>query len=186
AAAALVFVPRLLTRGAGVLGRRAAPVVNFLLLPFDRGYAWLQRVYPGMLRAALARPGRVLGISAGAFALSLAAAAFLPVNLFPTSSQGQFDFDLRLPEGTSVEVTASALVELTRASNAVPQPLARVPGLEDVQTSARGGEPEVRIQFDRDRLAAMHLEPDQASRLVRNAVQGEAATQFSDLDRKLD
>ena len=32
----------------------------------------------------------------------------------------------------------------------------------------------------------MNLDPAQASRLVRNAVQGEAATQFSDLDRKLD
>ena len=48
------------------------------------------------------------------------------------------------------------------------------------------GDPEVQIAFDRDRLAAMNLDPAQASRLVRNAVQGEAATQFSDLDRKLD
>jgi len=32
----------------------------------------------------------------------------------------------------------------------------------------------------------MNLDPAGASRLVRNAVQGEAATQFSDLDRKLD
>jgi HAE1 family hydrophobic/amphiphilic exporter-1 len=32
----------------------------------------------------------------------------------------------------------------------------------------------------------MNLDPTQASRLVKNAVQGEAATQFNDLDRKLD
>ena len=32
----------------------------------------------------------------------------------------------------------------------------------------------------------MDLDPASASRLVRSAVQGEAATQFSDLDRKLD
>src|SRR5947208_17020535 len=32
----------------------------------------------------------------------------------------------------------------------------------------------------------MQLDPAQASRLIRNAVQGEAATQFSDLERKLD
>lgn len=50
----------------------------------------------------------------------------------------------------------------------------------------RLGDPEVQIAFDRDRLAAMDLDPASASRLVRNAVQGEAATQFSDLDRKLD
>jgi HAE1 family hydrophobic/amphiphilic exporter-1 len=35
-------------------------------------------------------------------------------------------------------------------------------------------------------MASLNLDPAQASRLVRNAVQGEAATQFSDLDRKLD
>jgi len=44
----------------------------------------------------------------------------------------------------------------------------------------------VQIAFDRDRLAAMDLDPATASRQVRNAVQGEEATQYSDLDRKLD
>jgi HAE1 family hydrophobic/amphiphilic exporter-1 len=61
-----------------------------------------------------------------------------------------------------------------------------VRGVEDVEATARPGDPEVQIAFDRDRLASMNLDPAQASRLVRNAVQGEAATQFSDLDRKLD
>ncbi len=279
--AAALFVPQVLVRGAAWLARRVAPVVNRLLTPFDRGYAALQRVYPGLLGAALARPGRVLGLSAGAFALSLIVATLLPINLFPASSQGRFDFNVRLAEGTSLEVTDSVLTriaaavagdprirtvyttagqtdlsafagsareanrgqvavamkratdrrgeeavagrlrevmetvpglgyefeqpslltfrfpvevevyaydleKLRRASAAVVQRLALVPGLEDVQSSARGGEPEVQIQFDRDRLSAMHLEPESASRLVRNAVQGEAATQFSDLDRKLD
>jgi HAE1 family hydrophobic/amphiphilic exporter-1 len=279
--AAALFAPRALVRGAAWLGRRVSPVVNRLLTPFDRGYAALQRVYPGLLGAALARPGRVLGLSAGAFALSLLVATLLPINLFPVSSQGRFNFNVRLAEGTALEVTDSVLTriaaavsgdprvhtvyttagqtdlsafagsareanrgqiavamkratdrrgeeavagrlrevmetvpglgyefeqpslltfrfpvevevyaydleKLRRASAAVVQRLALVPGLEDVQSSARAGEPEVQIQFDRDRLSAMHLEPESASRLVRNAVQGEAATQFSDLDRKLD
>ena len=85
-----------------------------------------------------------------------------------------------------VEVYAYDLDKLQSAAATVAQRLAQVPGLEDVQSSARGGQPEVQIQFDRDRLSAMHLEPAGASRLVRNAVEGEAATQFSDLDRKLD
>jgi HAE1 family hydrophobic/amphiphilic exporter-1 len=61
-----------------------------------------------------------------------------------------------------------------------------VRGLEDVESSARPGDPEVQITFDRDRLASYELDPASASRLVRNAVQGEAATQFNDFDRKLD
>src|SRR5262249_9375161 len=63
---------------------------------------------------------------------------------------------------------------------------AGVPGVKDVETSMRLGDPEVQIAFDRDRLAAMNLDASGASRLVRNAGQGEAATPFSDLDRKLD
>jgi HAE1 family hydrophobic/amphiphilic exporter-1 len=61
-----------------------------------------------------------------------------------------------------------------------------VRGIEDVESSVRLGDPEVTIRFDRERLAAMGLDPGGASLLVRNAVQGEAATQFTDLDRKLD
>jgi HAE1 family hydrophobic/amphiphilic exporter-1 len=279
--AAVVTPPRLVVRAIGALGRRAAPLVNRLLGPFDAGYAALQRAYPRLLGTALAHRGRVLALAGGTFALSLLIASLLPVDLFPASSQGRFDFNVRLPEGTALEVTDSALAriaagvqndprvgtvyttagqtdlsaftgsareanrgqvavamkratdtrgtaeiaarlraamdrvpglsyeyeqpalltfrfpvevevyaydldKLQSAAATVAQRLAQVPGLEDVQSSARGGEPEVQIQFDRDRLSAMHLEPAGASRLVRNAVEGEAATQFSDLDRKLD
>ncbi|HEY6867745.1 MAG TPA: efflux RND transporter permease subunit, partial [Candidatus Eisenbacteria bacterium] len=279
--AAVVLVPRAIVRGALALGRLIAPLVDRLLGPFDAGYAALQRAYPRLLGRALAHRGRVLGLSAAAFALSLVVAGFLPVDLFPASSQGRFDFNVRLPEGTSLEATDSVLArvaariqgdprvgmvyttagqtdlsafagsareanrgqiavamkratdrrgqdvvverlrgimetvpglsyefeqpslltfrfpievevyaydldKLRVASGRVAERLAAVPGLKDVQSSARGGEPEVQIQFDRDRLSALHLEPASASRLVRNAVEGEAATQFSDLDRKLD
>ena len=86
-----------------------------------------------------------------------------------------------------VEVYAYDLDTLRTLSAAVAQRSSRgVPGVEDVETSMRLGDPEVQIAFDRDRLAALNLDPAAASRLVRNAVQGEAATQFSDLDRKLD
>ena len=64
--------------------------------------------------------------------------------------------------------------------------VADVRGIADVESSIRYGEPEVQVAFNRDRLAALRLDPASASRMVRNAVQGEAATQFTDLDRKLD
>ena len=85
-----------------------------------------------------------------------------------------------------VEVYAYDLDQLRAVSGAVTRRLESIHGLEDVQSSVREGEPEVQIAFDRDRLSAMHLDVESASKLVRNAVQGEAATQFSDLDRKLD
>jgi HAE1 family hydrophobic/amphiphilic exporter-1 len=85
-----------------------------------------------------------------------------------------------------VEVYAYQPDTLRSVAEAVARRLGRVRGVEDVQTSVRAGEPEVLIAFDRDRLAGVGLDPAAASRLVRDAVQGEAATQFNDLDRKLD
>ncbi len=280
-AAVVVFLPRLVVRGARALGRVAGPGLDRLLAPFDRGFAALERAYPGMLRAALARRGAVLGGSALAFAAALAVALALPINLFPTPAQGEFTFDVRLPEGTALHVTDQVLARmadavdddprvrfaytsagqrdlaafsgsaleanrgqvtvllrkatdraaedaiadrlreamesvpglayeferpallqfknpveievyaydldtLRTAALAVARDVSAVRGLADVEASIRPGDPEVQISFDRDRLAAMNLDPTQASRLVKNAVQGEAATQFNDLDRKLD
>ena len=85
-----------------------------------------------------------------------------------------------------VEVYAYDLDTLRISSRIVAVAMAGVRGIEDVESSIRQGDPEVQIRFDRARLAAANLDPTQASRLIRNAVQGEAATQFSDLERKLD
>src|SRR5262245_55000975 len=276
-----LLVPRLVVQGVLLLGRWIGPVVDRALRPFDAGYAWLERSYPPLLRAALRRRGLVLGLGAAGFVATLALGSLLPQNLFPPLSQGEFHFNVRLPEGTALQVTDETLRRLAQTlqrdprvryvyttagqidlsafagsareanrgqialalkkpgdrraeaaiadqlreamdqvpgisyeferpalltfkspveievfaydldtlrtlSAAVAQRIATVRGVEDVQSSMRLGDPEVQVAFDRDRLAAMNLDPAQASRLVRNAVQGEAATQFSDLDRKLD
>jgi len=278
---AALLVPRLVVQGVTWLGKRLGPVVDRMLRPFDAGYSWLERIYPGMLRFALHHRLKVLGISAASLVAALAVGAFLPQNLFPPLSQGEFHFNVHLPEGTAlavtdqtlrhlsdtvkkdprvrfvyttagqidlsafagsareanrgqialalknpadhkaeeevadrlrgelealpgvsyefdrpalltfkspieVEVYAYDLDTLRTLSAAVAERMARVKGVEDVQSSMRLGDPEVQVAFDRDRLAAMNLDPAEASKLVRNAVQGEAATQFSDLDRKLD
>jgi len=277
----VLAVPRWIVLGIGALGRLVRPWVERLLIPFDVGYGALVRAYPGMLRRALAHRGRVLGLSTALFAATLAIGALLPRNLFPAFTEGEFHFNVRLPEGGALAVTDSVLGRLAsrisgdprvkfvytsagqtdltafagsaRESNrgqvavvlrnasdrrgeeqvaadlratmdripglayeferpallsfknpveveiyaydldtlrtlseAVARRVEAVRGIEDVQSSMRLGDPEVQIAFDRDRLAAMDLDPASASRLVRSAVQGEAATQFSDLDRKLD
>src|SRR5262245_26135161 len=278
---AALFIPRLVVRGVIVLGRLFGPVVDKLLKPFDAGYSWLERSYVPLMRRALHRRGLVLGLGGASLLAALAVGTVLPRNLFPPLSQGEFHFNVRLPEGTAlavtdqtlhrladvvkgdarvkhvyttagqidlsafagsareanrgqialalahpqdrkaeteiadklraamdampglgyeferpalltikspveVEVYAYNLDTLRTLSSAVAHRMASVQGVEDVQSSMRLGDPEVQVSFDRDRLAAMNLDPAGASRLVRNAVQGEAATQFSDLDRKLD
>ena len=278
---AALFIPRLVVRGVMVLGRLLGPVVDRLLKPFDAGYSWLERSYVPLMRRALRRRGLVLGLGAASLAAALVLGSFLPRNLFPPLSQGEFHFNVRLPEGSALAVTDETLRRLSEVvkgdarvkhvyttagqidlsafagsareanrgqialamarpndrraeeevaaklrqamdgmpgvgyeferpalltikspievevyaynldtlrtlASSVARRMASVQGVEDVQSSMQLGDPEVQVAFDRDRLAAMNLDPAGASRLVRNAVQGEAATQFSDLDRKLD
>jgi HAE1 family hydrophobic/amphiphilic exporter-1 len=85
-----------------------------------------------------------------------------------------------------VEVYGYDVDTLRTVADQVAGRMSRIRGLEDVESSMRIGDPEVQIAFDRARLAALNLDPSSASRLVRNAVQGEAATQFNDLERKID
>lgn len=272
---------RMLARGLALAGRVLVPLAARVLSPVEWVYERLLAAYPRVLRRALARPAFVLS---GALALLLAALATFavwPKDLIPSFAQGQFTFDVRLPEGTAlavtdrtldslaatiahdprvefaytsagqdnlasfagsarepnrgqiavamrgagdaraedaiagtlrtamenvpgltyefsrpslltfrapieVEVYAHDLDTLRTVAAAVTQRLGGIRGIEDVESSVRSGDPEVQIAFDRDRLAAVGVSPATASRLVRNAVQGEAATQFSDADRKLD
>jgi hydrophobic/amphiphilic exporter-1 (mainly G- bacteria), HAE1 family len=278
---AALFLPRLITRGVHAAGRAIRPWIDRLLVPFDAGYRRLESAYPAFLRGALRHPGKILAVSTAGFVITLAAGLMLPRNLFPPIAQGEFFFNVHLPEGTALHVTDDALeriaavarkdprvkvvytsagqtdlsafagsareanrgqvaVVLKRATDvraedgvatalrntmngmagltyefgrpallsfknpievevyaydldtlrtlaqAVARRVESVRGIQDVESSMRLGDPEVQIVFDRDRLASMSLDPAGASRFVRNAVQGEAATQFNDLDRKLD
>jgi len=281
-ALAAVLLPfRALVAGLAWIGRRVLPIVLAVLAPVARTQDALERFYPKVLGVALAHRGRVLALASGALVASVLTVTALPKDLFPSFSQGEFFFDVRLAEGTALKLTDETLERVaapvvndpdvqyvytscgqsdlaafsggarepnrgqisvvlkkgaartaeTRIAGRLREALATVPGLiydfgrpqlltfkspvevevygydldtlrtvasavaakvahvkgvEDVQSSMRFGQPEVQIRFDRDRLAAFHLDPAQASRLVRNAVQGEAATEFSDLDRKLD
>ena len=275
------FLPRAIVRGIAWLGRIIGPWVQRMFSPVAMLHDQLEAWYPRVLRPALAHRGRVLAVAALGLVAAIAAGLSLPRDLFPSFSQGEFHFDVRLPEGTALHVTDQALDGMARLvsgdprvkfvytsagqtnladfAGAVREPsrgrlavvlkpkvprdaeeaiagklraaMADMPGLsyefgrpalltfkspvevevyaydldtlrtlasrvalglqgihgvEDVESSMRIGDPEVQIAFDRERLASLHLDPAQASRLVRNAVQGEAATEFSDVDRKLD
>src|SRR5262245_26869389 len=109
---AALFIPRLVVRGVIVLGRLFGPVVDKLLKPFDAGYSWLERSYVPLMRRALHRRGLVLGLGGASLVAALVIGAFLPRNLFPPLSQGEFHFNVRLPEGTALAVTDETLRRL--------------------------------------------------------------------------
>jgi HAE1 family hydrophobic/amphiphilic exporter-1 len=279
--ATLLWPVRMLIAGLARLGKWILPWVLRLIAPVARFQDWLEVVYPRVLARALSHRGQVLTLAATGLAAAVFTVMMLPKDLFPSFSQGEFFFDIRVAEGTALHVTDATLVRiantvvddpdvrwvytscgqtdlaafsggarepsrgqitvvlqpgakggaeerlttrlrealssepgltydygrpalftfkspveveiygydldtLRQVAEQVAARVAGVRGIEDVESSMRHGEPEVQIAFDRDRLASFHLDPAQASRLVRNAVQGEAATEFSDLDRKLD
>jgi HAE1 family hydrophobic/amphiphilic exporter-1 len=101
---AVGFAGRLLRAGA-------APVAG----TFDRALRRLVATYPGFLDRALARPGPVLATAAGLFALALAGGAGLGLDLIPSFSQGEFSYQVELPEGTPLAVTDRALLPAQQA-----------------------------------------------------------------------
>ena len=64
--------------------------------------------------------------------------------------------------------------------------LESVEGLRDLKASTEEDNPEVQIRFDRRRLANYNFTIDQIAGLIRNKVQGEIPTEFSERDRRID
>ncbi len=61
-----------------------------------------------------------------------------------------------------------------------------MPGLVDLKSSAKLGNPELQIAFQRDQLVKLGLDLTQVAAVVRGKVQGDVATRFTDADRQID
>ncbi|MDA0747207.1 MAG: efflux RND transporter permease subunit [bacterium] len=85
-----------------------------------------------------------------------------------------------------VEITGYNLKTLQGLSQEMVARMQRIPGLVDVKTSAEGGNPEVQIRFNRERVAQMGTTISAIGAIIRNQVQGEVATEFTQGDRKID
>ena len=78
------------------------------------------------------------------------------------------------------------LQALKTYADRIRERLAQIPGLRDLKASTDGGNPEVQIHFDRQKLANYGLNINQAAGLLRNKVQGDIATELNEPDRKID
>jgi HAE1 family hydrophobic/amphiphilic exporter-1 len=101
----LVVVGRLVGRVSRLVLAPALWAVSALL-------ELLQRVYPGIIRAALHRRGVVLALAAAAMALTVVGVLDLDTSLIPEVHQGEFDLELTLPVGTPLERTLEAVAPL--------------------------------------------------------------------------
>ena len=99
---------------------------------------------------------------------------------FQTSSVLEFNASV------VVEVTGHDLDALRKTSEKVAEAMAALPQLRDVRTTLQRGNPELTVKFDRDRLAALNLDPGVIAEMLRQKVQGEVPTLFAERERKLD
>ncbi|GAB4112709.1 MAG: efflux RND transporter permease subunit [Acidobacteriota bacterium] len=93
-------------------------------------------------------------------------------------------FSFRTP--VEVEVYSYNLTSLRDVSSLVAEELARIPGLSDVKTTARVGDPEIHVLFQRDLLARLGLEENQISNALRNKIRGDVASRYREDEKQID
>ena len=90
-------------------GGKVYSFVAFLCRPiarvFDRMLGTVMELYPQVLRWSLRSRVLVLAIVMALFAFSLALVPRLGLDLIPSFTQGEFNFQIQLPEGTPLEAT---------------------------------------------------------------------------------
>lgn len=114
-ASALLLVLALLTRVlalAGLLRRPYLALEQGAFRLFWSLYGPFSERYPGWLKAALDHRRAVLSGAALLFALSLLGASLVGRSLIPEVHQGRFTFELRLPVGTPLDRTVSAVSQI--------------------------------------------------------------------------
>ena len=93
-------------------------------------------------------------------------------------------FSLEAP--VSVEIRGYALDALAETARRVEEEVGQRDGVADVRSNMQPGFPEIRVRFDRERLAALGLDVRQVADVVRSKVQGETATEVRPNDRSVD
>jgi len=93
-------------------------------------------------------------------------------------------FSFRTP--IEVEIRGYNLSLLARLADDLVTQMRDIPGLADVKSSTEGGNPELQIRFDRERLTALGYTVTDVAGLVRSKVLGDIATDLTREDRSID
>ena len=93
-------------------------------------------------------------------------------------------FSFRTP--IEVEIRGYNLNLLDRLGDDLVRRMEQIAGLADIKSSTEGGNPELQIRFDRDRLASFGLTLADVAGVVRAKVQGTIASDIQREDRKID
>jgi len=116
-----VFVLRQIRRLINVLVRLVELVFRPFLAVFDRLYGAIDRGYEPVLRWTLAHKGRFLTSIVLLFAVSVSSSMFIGQELIPPFSQGEFSFNVLLPEGSPLEATDKKMAHLEEIAADQPE-----------------------------------------------------------------
>lgn len=93
-------------------------------------------------------------------------------------------FTMRAP--VMVEIRGDNLKTLATVADQVAGTLRNLPGLRDVRSSVQPGSPEIMLSFDRELLSRYDLDTRRVAETVRNMVEGQVATRFTDEEQRLE
>lgn len=137
-------------RGLSWMGKGFAWIFRPVTRTFDAGLAAVTAAYPPALRWALRSKTTVLGLGLALFAASLFLIPVLGVDLVPSFSQGEFYFQVTLPEGTPLEATDRFIADAQEVLEGDPRidSYASTAGGTGLSLSSTGseGESSARIQ----------------------------------------
>ena len=85
-----------------------------------------------------------------------------------------------------VEVLGDDLEELRLYANSLEARLRNLPGIVDVRSSVRRGNPEVRVELDREQLSRHNLTVAEVANRLRLAVEGDISSTFPGKDERID
>jgi HAE1 family hydrophobic/amphiphilic exporter-1 len=281
AAFPLRFLVLLVMLAVGALWWAFERLFRVATAPVGRALKGVSTAYPGALTRALRRRWIVLVAAFMVFLASVMAIPSLGTDLVPDLAQGEFAFQLRLPEGTTLEATAELvdrieamlvddpafasifsmvgslpstasgrltlgenlaqinfrmqtnsnaddeaaavirvreaiarfpradtelvrpavlsvrppiavqifsddLVELDQAAETVRQTLEELPEVRDVATTSEPGSPEILVELDRERAAALGVSAEDVGAALRTKIRGDVVGEFREGEERID
>ena len=106
------FVILLAALAIGALWWVFSHAFQVVATPLTKALEWTTTTYPSILSNALQRRWIVLPVAIAVFTGSVLAIPRLGTDLVPDLAQGEFAFQLRLPEGSTLEATAETVDRL--------------------------------------------------------------------------
>ena len=182
--AAFVTAPAKLISWARIGVSKTLQFLAFVLRPvtraFDRAMALLLDLYPEILRRALRARIIVLALVGVLFALAISLVPRLGLDLIPSFTQGEFHFQVQLPEGTPLQATDRFMTSAVSVLEGQPNvaSYSAIIGGAGISLSNTGteGENTARLQVqmkpeatpeDEEAVIALVRERLEASRLAR-------------------